>query len=66
MSETKLTVEGRTFNNKRDYEAAQRDKKKIDSLREKTNFNNPDSIMELYRNMQTKSMYYELLLSPSK
>ena len=62
VSETKLTVEGRTFNNKRDYEAALRDKKKIDSLREKTNFNNPDSIMELYRNMQTKSMYFETVV----
>ena len=62
VSETKLTVEGRTFNNKRDYEAALRDKKKIDSLREKTNFNNPDSIMELYRNMQTKSMHFETVV----
>ena len=62
VSESKWTVEGRNFSNKRDYEAALRDKKKIDVLREKTNFNNADSIMELYRNLQTKSMHFETVV----
>lgn len=62
MAQTKWTVEDRIFYNKRDYEAALRDKSKIDSLRKQTDFNNPDSIMELYRNMQTKTMHFETVV----
>lgn len=59
MAQTKWTVEDRFFYNKTDYEAALRDKSKIDSLRQKTDFGNPDSVMELYRNMQTGGLTFE-------
>lgn len=46
------TVEGRQFRTKADYEAALRDKKKIDAIKAKVNLNNPRDVRALYEQMQ--------------
>ncbi len=46
------TVEGRQFRTKADYEAALRDKKKIDAIKVKTDLNNPQEVLALYEQMR--------------
>lgn len=46
------TVEGRQFRTKADYEAALRDKKKIDAIKAKTDLNNPQEVLALYEQMR--------------
>lgn len=59
VAQTKWTVGDRCFYNKRDYEAALRDKEKVDALRKQADFRSSDSIMELYRNMQSRNILFE-------
>lgn len=55
----KWSVSGREFNNRIDYEAALRDQKKVERLRGMTDFTSAESIMQLYRYMQTENLGFE-------
>lgn len=56
------TVEGRQFRTKADYEAALRDKKKIDAIKAKVNFNNPQDVLALYEQMQGGTYRFESMV----
>ena len=56
------TVEGRQFRTKADYEAALRDKKKIDAIRAKTDLNNPQDVLALYEQMQGGTYRFESMV----
>ena len=53
------TVEGRQFRTRADYEAALRDKKKIDAIKAKVNLNRPQDVLALYEQMQGGSYRFE-------
>lgn len=55
-------VGGHSFRTRAEYEAALRDIKKINLLKEKTNFNKKDSILALYKSMQSGSIHFETVL----
>ncbi|MBR1692431.1 MAG: class B sortase [Lachnospiraceae bacterium] len=59
MTEGRWSVAGQDFYNKRDYEAALRDKDKVQRLRAATDFSSEESILRLYRMMQTQNMGFE-------
>ncbi|TCL59919.1 sortase B [Kineothrix alysoides] len=52
MAAERQTVSGRQFRTKADYEAALRDKKKIDIIRSKTDLKNPKEVFALYEQMR--------------
>ncbi len=56
------TVEGRQFRTKADYEAALRDKKKIDAIRAKVDLNNPQDVLALYEQMQGGTYRFESMV----
>ena len=56
------TVEGRQFRTKADYEAALRDKKKIDAIKAKTDLNNPQDVLALYEQMQGGAYRFESMV----
>lgn len=62
MANNKWEVGGRFFYNRKEYEAALRDQEKINHLRSTTDFTNADSIMELYRMMQSKRNGFETVV----
>lgn len=52
-------VEGRQFRTKADYEAALRDKKKIDKIRSEYDLQNPKAVLDLYARMQAGDYSFE-------
>ena len=62
MAAESRTVEGRQFRTKADYEAALRDKKKIDIIRSKIDLNNPKDVLELYTQMQSGTYRFETMV----
>lgn len=59
MTADNLTVAGRRFRTRADYEAALRDQKKIESIKEKTDFNNPGQLYKLYGELQAGNYRFE-------
>lgn len=59
MAAERQTVSGRQFRTKADYEAALRDKKKIDIIRSKTDLKNPKEIFALYEQMRGGTYRFE-------
>ena len=56
------TVEGRQFRTKADYEAALRDKKKIDAIKAKMDLNSPKDVLALYEQMQGGTYRFESMV----
>lgn len=59
MTADNLTVSGRRFRTRADYEAALRDQKKIDTIRSQTNLNDPGQLNELFRKLQSGAYRFE-------
>ena len=59
MTADNLTVAGRRFRTRADYEAALRDQKKIETIKEKTDFNNPAQLYRLYGELQAGTYRFE-------
>lgn len=59
MTADNLTVSGRRFRTRADYEAALRDQKKIDTIRSQTNLNDPGQLNELFRRLQSGAYRFE-------
>ena len=55
----KLTVAGIRFRTRADYEAALRDRKKIDAIKAKVDFDNPRQVYRLYAELQSGSYRFE-------
>ena len=62
MAANGFEVEGRQFRVRADYEAALRDKEKIDQIRSKVNFKNKDDILKLYSDLETGVYRFESLV----
>lgn len=62
MAAESHTVEGRQFRTKADYEAALRDKKKIDIIKSKVDMNNPQEVLGLYTQMQSGKYRFETMV----
>lgn len=56
------TVEGRHFRTRADYEAALRDKKKIDMIKSQTDFDNPQEVLALYARMKAGAYRFETMV----
>lgn len=59
MTADNLTVAGRRFRTRADYEAALRDQKKIEGIRSHTNFNSPRQVYELFNELQNGIYRFE-------
>lgn len=59
MAADSLTVSGRRFRTRADYEAALRDQKKIDTIRSQTNLNDPGQLYELFGKLQSGAYRFE-------
>lgn len=59
MTADNLTVAGRRFRTRADYEAALRDQKKIEGIRTHTNFNSPRQVYELFNELQNGIYRFE-------
>lgn len=62
MAAQNRTVAGRQFRTKADYEAAQRDQRKIEIIKSKFDLNNKDDILELYAEMQQGAYHFETMV----
>ena len=62
MTASDLTVEGRRFRNRSDYEAALRDQKKIKQIKAKTNLDSPKQIFKLLSELQGGVYRFETAL----
>ncbi|NLL77263.1 MAG: class B sortase [Clostridiales bacterium] len=62
MAAEKQTVSGRQFRTKADYEAALRDKKKIDIIKSKIDMKNPKDVLSLYEQMQGGAYRFETVV----
>lgn len=62
MASDNLTVNGRRFRTKTDYEAAMRDKHKIEVIRSRVNFCVPKEVYELYNAMQSGAYRFETMV----
>lgn len=62
MAANGFEVEGRQFRVRADYEAALRDKEKIDKIRRKVNFKNKDEVLKLYSDLETGVYRFESLV----
>ena len=62
MSADDLTVGGRRFRTRADYEAALRDEKKIKSIKAKIDLNNPKQLYQLFGEMQSGAYRFESAL----
>lgn len=62
MAAESHTVEERQFRTKADYEAALRDKKKIDIIKSKVDMNNPKEVLGLYGEMQAGKYRFETMV----
>lgn len=59
MTADNLTVGGRRFRTRADYEAALRDQKKIDTIRSQTDLNDPRQLYELFGKLQSGAYRFE-------
>lgn len=59
MTADNLTVSGRRFRTRADYEAALRDQKKIDTIRSQTNLNDPGQLYVLFAELQSGAYRFE-------
>lgn len=59
MTADDLTVEGRRFRTRSDYEAALRDQKKIERIKAETDLNSPKQIYELFGELQSGVYRFE-------
>ncbi|MBQ8596530.1 MAG: class B sortase [Lachnospiraceae bacterium] len=59
MTADNLTVAGRRFRTRADYEAALRDQKKIENIKEKTDLNNPKQLYQLFAELQSGVYRFE-------
>lgn len=62
MESNGLTVAGRKFRIRAEYEAALRDEKKIQKLREQFDFTNQEDVKKLYREMQAGNHIFESMV----
>ena len=62
MTADNLTVGGRRFRSRADYEAALRDQKKIDAIQAETDMDSPAQIYELYSRLQNGSYRFETVV----
>jgi len=62
MTADDLTVEGRRFRTRSDYEAALRDSKKIERIKAETDLNSPKQIYELFNELQSGIYRFESAL----
>ena len=62
MTAESLTVAGRRFGTKADYEAALRDQKKINTIKAQTDLEDPVQLYELYGEMQSGIYRFETLV----
>lgn len=62
MTPDDLTVGGRRFRTRADYEAALRDEKKIKSIKAKVDLNNPRQVYDLFGEMQSGAYRFESAL----
>ena len=59
MTADDLTIEGRRFRTRSDYEAALRDQKKIERIKAETDLNSPRQIYELFSELQSGAYRFE-------
>lgn len=59
MTADDLTIEGRRFRTRSDYEAALRDLKKIERIKAETDLNSPRQIYELFSELQSGAYRFE-------
>lgn len=59
MTADGLTVAGRRFRTRADYEAALRDQKKIDTIKSQTDLNDPKQLLELFGELQSGVYRFE-------
>ncbi|MCM1126799.1 MAG: class B sortase [Lachnospiraceae bacterium] len=59
MTADNLTVLGRRFRTRADYEAALRDQKKIETIRSRTNLNDPGQLYVLFSELQSGAYRFE-------
>ena len=59
MPADELTVAGKRFRTRADYEAALRDQRKIESIKEQTNLNDPKQLYELFQELQSGIYRFE-------
>lgn len=59
MAVDSMTVAGRRFGSKADYEAALRDQKKIELIKAETDLNSPKQVYELFDELQSGSYRFE-------
>lgn len=62
MTADMLTVAGRRFRTRADYEAALQDLKKIEQIKKKLDLENPKQIYELYAELQSGSFRFETVV----
>ena len=62
MTADDLTVGGRRFRTRADYEAALRDQKKIETIKSETDLNNPKQLYELFGELQSGAYRFETSL----
>lgn len=62
MAAEQLTVAGRRFRTKADYEAALRDQKKIERIKAETDLNNPKQVYELFSELQGGAYRFETVV----
>ncbi len=62
MTADMLTVAGRRFRTRADYEAALRDLKKIERIRKELDLENPKQVYELYSELQSGSFRFETVV----
>ena len=62
MTANGFEVEGRQFRVRSDYEAALRDKKKLDEIRSSVNFRNKEEILKLYARLEAGEYRFESLV----
>ena len=59
MTADNLTVGGRRFRTKADYEAALRDQRKIDTIKSRANLNDPKQLYALFKELQSGAYRFE-------
>ncbi|MDE7445997.1 MAG: class B sortase [Lachnospiraceae bacterium] len=59
MTADSLTVGGKRFRTRADYEAAVRDQKKIDTIKSRANLNDPKQLYELFKELQSGVYQFE-------
>ena len=62
MTDTNWTVEGRTFRTQHDYMAGCRDKKKIDQIRKKVDFNNKEELVRLQGEIEKGTITFDTMV----